>query len=223
MMYDRRSFLVSAAAGLAAAASSPAAATAAAASSSYTPQSALAELAAGNARYVAGKSVCGPLTARRLEVAEAQHPFAIVLYCSDSRVAAETIFDQIPGNVFGVRVAGNFVDRGGLGSIEYGVAALKAPLVLVVGHSQCGAVKAAQAFVKNGDTQPGEIQYLVDEIAPGIKGAATLDAAVAANVNVAMRDVRTKSKIVDDAVTSGALAIAGGVYDLHSGAVTMLS
>ncbi|MBV8149544.1 MAG: carbonic anhydrase, partial [Candidatus Eremiobacteraeota bacterium] len=131
-----------------------------------TPDHALELLREGNARFVAGTSACGPLTARRLELTQGQSPFAIVLGCSDSRVPIETVFDQNPGHIFAVRLAGNFVDENGLGSIEYGVAVLKAPLIVVLGHGSCGAVGATVAFVEEGTSQPGHIQGLVKAIEP---------------------------------------------------------
>ncbi len=224
MNYDRRAFLLQASAGLAVAST----ASASAAPVSGAPldaNGALAALMAGNARFVADKAACPPLTARRIELAEGQSPFAIIVSCSDSRVPVETVFDQIPGNIFGIRIAGNFMDRGGVGSIEYAVAVLKSPLILVLGHSECGAVKAALAYAKDSSaTQPGDIQYLVESIAPGIKGATgSLHAAIAANVRVEMHRVQAMSTIVSDAVTAGKAKIAGGVYDLHSGHVTLLS
>jgi carbonic anhydrase len=223
MNYDRRSFLLQTGAGLALAAAAPATA-AAAAGTPLDANAALSELMAGNARFVADKAACPPLTARRLELAEGQSPFAIIVSCSDSRVPVETVFDQIPGNIFGIRIAGNFMDRGGVGSIEYAIAVLKSPLILVLGHSECGAVKAALAYAKDASaTQPGDIQYLVESIAPGIKNAtSSLHDAILANVHVEMRRIQTMSKIVSDAVTAGKVKVAGGVYDLHSGHVTLV-
>jgi carbonic anhydrase len=224
MNYDRRAFLFQAGSGIALAATT--AGTYAAAPSSATPhdaKSAMRELQAGNARFVADRATCPPLTARRLELAEGQHPFAIVLSCSDSRVPVETVFDQIPGNIFGIRIAGNFVDRGGVGSIEYGVAVLKAPLILVLGHSECGAVKASLAFVDDGTKEPGQIQYLIENIAPDFTKGESMNVAVESNVRSAMRKLRSSSKIVADAVDQGHAEIAGGVYDLSTGAVTFLT
>ncbi|HTC30124.1 MAG TPA: carbonic anhydrase [Candidatus Acidoferrum sp.] len=224
MPYGRRAFLLQSAAGLTLAATTRVSA----APVSGTPldaAGALSALTAGNARFVADKAICPPLTARRLELAEGQSPFAIIVSCSDSRVPVETVFDQIPGNIFGIRIAGNFMDRGGVGSIEYAIAVLKSPLILVLGHSECGAVKAALAYAKDSSAkQPGDIQYLVESIAPGIKNAtSSLNAAIAANVRVEMHRIHAMSTIVSDAVTAGNVKIAGGVYDLHSGHVTLLS
>jgi carbonic anhydrase len=192
-----------------------------------TPDHALELLRDGNARFVAGNSTCGPLTARRMELTQGQSPFAIVLGCSDSRVAIETVFDQVPGHIFVVRLAGNFVDENGLGSIEYGVAVLKAPLIVVLGHTSCGAVGATVGFVENGTTQPGHIQGLVKAIEPAVtatKGQSGdwLANAIAENVELNVRAARQRSSIVDDDATSGRLRVVGGVYDLHTGRVTFL-
>ncbi len=223
MSYDRRTFLAGAGLSLASltAAGMPVAAPAA------EPADPLAKLLQGNARFVADKAACPPLTARRLELAEGQSPFAIILSCSDSRVPVETIFDQIPGNIFGVRIAGNFVESGGLGSIEYSIAALKSSLILVLGHTQCGAVKAAVDYVKSGTVQPGSIQTLVTAIEPAAKSTKAssgdwLANAIERNVHDNMGALIERSTIVAGAVKSGSLKIAGGVYDLHSGKVSIV-
>jgi carbonic anhydrase len=190
-----------------------------------TPDEALARLKAGNARFAAGKPQCAPLTARVAELANGQAPYAIVLGCSDSRVPIETVFDEVPGNIFVVRVAGNFLNDDGLGSIEYAVAALKSKLILVLGHSNCGAVAAAVSYVKDGTTQPGHIQHLVRALthaAKVTKGQAGdwIANAVAENVKLNVARMTARSKIVAGAVKSGNLRVVGGVYDLHSGGVS---
>lgn len=192
-----------------------------------SPAEALDQLKAGNARFVAGKPECAPMTARVAALANGQSPFAIVLGCSDSRVPVETIFDQMPGNVFVVRVAGNFVNDDGLGSIEYSIAVLKSKLIVVLGHGSCGAVHAAVDYVKNGTTQPGHIQHLVTEIAPAAKAARSaggdwLANAVAENVRVNVAAVTARSTIIADAVNNGKVGVVGGVYDLHRGSVAFL-
>src|SRR5581483_6066968 len=112
--------------------------------SPISPTAALKNLMDGNARFVAETPITGrPLMDRVRELAKGQSPFATVLGCSDSRVPVETVFDHEPGDIFVIRIAGNFVDDSGLGSIEYAVAVLKSPLVMVLGHTSCGAVKAA--------------------------------------------------------------------------------
>ncbi len=223
MSYDRRTFLAGAGLSLATltAAGFPVAGAAA------EPKGPLATLLDGNARFVADKAACPPLTARRLELAEGQSPFAIILSCSDSRVPVETVFDQIPGNIFGVRLAGNFVDDAGMGSIEYSIAVLKSSLILVLGHSQCGAIKAALEYVKNGTSQPGSIQTLVKALAPAAKATKGSPGdwatnAIERNVHDNMAALTARSSIVADAVKAGSLKIAGGVYDLHSGKVSIV-
>jgi len=229
MPIDRRSFLRVAGAGVALAATSlPAAADAPAGAPHPSAHDALAMLLAGNARFVSDKAICPPLTARRLELSEGQSPFAIIVSCSDSRVPVETVFDQIPGNIFGVRIAGNFLDDNGLGSIEYSVAVLKSSLILVLGHTDCGAVKAAVKYVKDGTTQPSHIQGLVTAIAPAVKSAKAkagdlLANSIVENVHENVRALTVRSPIVAEAVKSGSLAVAGGVYDLNSGKVTVIT
>jgi carbonic anhydrase len=186
----------------------------------------LAALMAGNARFVAGTPRCVPATARRTELADGQAPFAAILGCSDSRVPVETIFDHDPGDLFVVRVAGNFVTDSGLGSLEYAVAVLKSELIVVLGHSACGAVKAATQALK-GETFPGQIQGLATAIEPAakaVKGKSGdwLANAIAENVRMNARALLARSSILADARAAGKIAIVGAVYDLHSGKVDLL-
>jgi carbonic anhydrase len=221
--YDRRRFLAIAGAGaLLAAGPKPANAP------HYTAKTALEALLEGNARFVSDRAVCPPLTARRLEISEGQSPFAIVVSCSDSRVPVETVFDQIPGNIFGIRLAGNFVDEHGLGSIEYAVASFDSPLILVLGHTDCGAVKATVQYVKDGKPQPDHIQSLVAAIAPAAKATKGESGdwvrnATVRNVHDAIAGLRSRSPIVGTAAGKGALTIAGGIYDLRTGKVTIVT
>lgn len=193
----------------------------------HSPDEALELLEEGNERFVEGKPKCGPLTARIGELRNGQSPFAIVLGCSDSRVPIETIFDQVPGNIFVVRVAGNFLNDDGLGSIEYSVANLKSKLILVLGHESCGAVSAAVDYVKDGAAQPGHIQNLVTAIEPAAKATKAAPGdwianAVAENVKMNVAAMTARSTIVADAVKSGGLKVSGGVYSLHTGKVRIL-
>lgn len=227
---DRGKFLRSTGIGLALAAlvdgnlEQPAAAAggAAPAPAATNPDQALALLKAGNSRFVAGESTCGPLTARRMELTQGQSPFAIVLGCSDSRVPIETVFDQVPGHIFVVRLAGNFADDNGLGSMEYGVAVLKASVILVLGHTACGAIDATVKYVNDGTTVPGHIQGLVTALAPAVKKGESLDEAIAANVAANVAAIPARSEIIAAAVKSGQIRISGGVYELHSGKVRFL-
>jgi carbonic anhydrase len=184
-------------------------------------------LRSGNARFVSGRPTCVDLSNRRAQLVGGQSPFAIVVSCSDSRVPVETVFDQEPGNIFGVRVAGNFVDPAGLGSIEYSVAVLKSSLILVLGHQECGAIKAAMEYVKSGKTFPGHIQMLAVTLAPSAKKSKSQPGdwfhnAIAQNVRDTVAALPSRSSIVAEAVSNGSLQISGGVYDLASGKVTLL-
>jgi carbonic anhydrase len=190
------------------------------------PARALALLEAGNARFVAGTPQSGALNSRRLELASGQSPFAVVLGCSDSRVPIETIFDQVPGNVFVVRLAGNYLNDDNLGSIEYAVAVLKSQLIVVLGHTHCGAVTAAVEHAKDGIMPPGHIANVVAAIAPAAeetRGLAGdwLENAIVRNVERNVKAIPARSEIVADAVASGDVAIVGGLYDLGTGRVTL--
>jgi len=143
-------------------------------------------------------------------------------------VPVEIIFDQAPGAIFGVRIAGNFLDDNGLGSIEYGVAVLKASTILVLGHTNCGAVKAAVQHGKDGIAQPGFIERIVEALAPVVEASHEssgdwVENATNANVRVTASQLTQRSKILADAAKANKLHIAGGVYELHSGKVTIIT
>jgi methyl-accepting chemotaxis protein len=196
------------------------------ASAAVSSPEALQNLQLGNVRFATGKSVHPNLTAeRRAEVAKGQNPFATILTCSDSRVPAEAIFDQGLGDLFVVRVAGNVAKTDEIGSIEYGAGHLGTPLLVVMGHSSCGAVKA----VLEGAEVHGNIPKLVDTIVPavekakidhpGLPGAQLLAKAVEANVWRAIDNTFENSAIIRDLVKAGKLKVVGAVYDLASGSV----
>ena len=194
------------------------------------PDAVLADLLGGNKRFVSGQ-VDAPR--RRPEdfspLAAGQSPEAVVIGCSDSRVPLEIVFDQGVGDLFVVRVAGNVVPAAGAivkGSIEYAIAELGVPLIVVLGHSQCGAVKAAIEHVRAKDALPGAIAGLVAALRPAVaasqgKPGDPLDNAIRANVELSVARLKTLAPIVGPAVKRGAVKIVGGVYDLKSGAVTM--
>jgi carbonic anhydrase len=185
---------------------------------------ALGRLVAGNQRFVAGRQAYPDQTpAHRLELAAGQHPFAAILGCADSRVPPEIIFDQGLGNLFTVRVAGNIVDNASLGSLEYAVKHLGVPLIIVLGHSGCGAVQAAMA----SDVTQGQIATLVAAIQPGVRLAKTgpgevLDQAVRINVAMVVRQLRAAAPILAPLVEDGSIRILGAHYDLASGVVEVL-
>lgn len=209
----------------------PAAATSAAAEAAGearpgTPEDALRRLSAGNRRWAA---YCQqhPHESRsvRLQVAQGQHPFAIVLGCVDSRVPPELVFDQGLGDLLTVRSAGEVLDEAVLGSIAYGVLELDIPLVLVLGHQSCGAVGAAVHAEESGSRLPAHIQYLADQIRPSIDHDRQGEARIAATIDAHARSTRARLAAEPDIarrIADGRLAVASGRYDLHDQKVRML-
>lgn len=194
-----------------------------------TPAAALQALMEGNARYAAGQSRERDFSARRVALAQGQAPFAAVLGCADSRVAPELAFDQSPGDLFIVRVAGNFVTPEGLGSLEFGSAVLGTKLILVLGHTGCGAVNATvEALRQRSNTLPGNIARLVTAMKPGIEpemaqsGDDLTHRALVANVLHNVRVLQTSTPILADLVSRGVLAVKGGIYDLTTGRVDLI-
>ena len=225
-MSNRRAFLVSTA-GAMAGTLLPAAAPASNKKAPMSAQAALKELMDGNARFTAGKPRSYSLTARVAELASGQAPFATVLGCSDSRVPVDTVFDSRPGDIFAVRLAGNIASNMALGSIEYAVAELKCPLVMVLGHSKCGAVQAAIELVKDHTTFPGHIQTLAEALAPAARdsehtGGDWWHNAVEANVRMNVAQLKSAAPILNQAVKNGTVEIIGAVYELGTGKVTLL-
>lgn len=192
-------------------------------------EAALVKLKAGNIRFVSGKTTHpNQDAARRLEIAKGQTPFVTVLSCSDSRVPVELLFDQGIGDTFVVRVAGNVADTDEIGSIEYGVGHLNTPLLVVLGHTSCGAVKAV---FEKADVH-GSIPELVDNIVPAIARtkAANPDAdkaellakAVPSNVWVSIEDIFKRSSEVAELVKMSKLRVVGAIYNIETGLVTWL-
>jgi carbonic anhydrase len=192
---------------------------------SVSPQEALTRMVEGNKRFVEGKRLSpNQSKARLLETAVAQYPFAAILGCADSRVPAEMVFDQGLGDLFVVRVAGNIASQTAIGSLEFSTAVLGAQLIVVLGHSQCGAVKAA---VK-GDPLPGRIGVFVEEIKPAVetvrlKTGDLENNSIIANVQYQAQQLAESSTIIGGLVKEGKLKIVGATYDLASGKVKMLS
>lgn len=192
------------------------------------PAEALERLKAGNARYAAGKAEDGDFSAGRAARAKAQHPIAGILSCADSRVPPEIIFDQGPGDLFVSRDAGNVVSNYGLASFEFAVTSLGIPLIFVMGHTGCGAVLAALSATMQRKELPGHLPELVKAIEPAVITAHGkhpgdyLAASIEENVRLGMKRLKTRSKIIGDAVQAGKVEIAGGVYDLETGAVKLI-
>jgi carbonic anhydrase len=189
-----------------------------------TPDEALKMLKEGNARFVKDMPKEAELgSKRRIELAEGQRPFAVILTCSDSRAAPEIIFDKRLGMLFVIRVAGNVTGPEVYGSIEYALAVLKTPLVVVLGHAKCGAVEAA---LKNEDQPSDNLKQLVSLIHTGKKlpkdKSAALKSAIRNNVLYQTELLTKKSDIIRDFTTSGRVRIVPAVYDLSSGEVNWL-
>jgi carbonic anhydrase len=161
---------------------------------------------------------------RRAELAKSQHPFAIILSCSDSRVPPEIVFDQGLGDLFIVRVAGNVINDEGLGSIEYGVDVLGARLIVVLGHQSCGAVDAAMKTIAAKGKAPGHIQSLVTALKPVVDSTpkGDLDTMIKANVKHVVDALRSSTPILQGRVDSGDVEVIGGYYTLDTGVVTFL-
>ena len=189
------------------------------------PAEAIAKLKEGNARYTSGNlQHPGQTTERRAELTKSQHPFAIILSCSDSRVPPEIVFDQGLGDLFIVRVAGNVLNDEGLGSIEYGVEILGARFIVVLGHQSCGAIDAAMKTVAAKGKAPGHIQSLVTAIKPVVTATpkGDLDTMIKANVKHVADALRSSTPILKAKVDSGDIRVIGGYYSLDTGAVTFL-
>ena len=171
----------------------------------------------------AGPSHPNQTTARRTEITGGQHPFAVIVGCSDSRVPPEIIFDQGLGDLFVIRLAGHVISDEALGSIEYALEHLGTRLIMVLGHDNCGAVTAA---VKGGDI-PGHIGSIVKAIAPAVKKAKNqpgdlLENAIRENVAMVVEQLRSSSPLLAHLVKDGILKIIGAYYRLDDGKVTLV-
>lgn len=196
-------------------------------SSRITADEALKRLIEGNRRYVANQFAAADLSAsRRSDLrCNGQHPFAVVLTCSDSRVPPEHVFNQGLGDLFVIRVAGNVVDDVSMGSIEYGVEHLGSPLLLVLGHDFCGAVKATV----DGGEAPGKIGAIVERIQPTVEAVKQSGASgeelyrkVEDQNILAVINVIQTSPVIKHLVEHGQLTLVGGKYHLDSGEVTFI-
>ena len=195
---------------------------------SIPPSAALQRLMDGNARYVQNKIDLKDFTAGRAARAAAQYPVAAILGCADSRVAPEFIFDQDPGELFVCRVAGNYMNVDILASLEYGVEVLGAPLVMVLGHTNCGAVKAVLQYEKDRKALPGHLQMLLDAVSPGVVEAIRqgptdqLNHAIEANVRHNAQRLRQANPVIAKAVEEKRVDVVSAVYELATGQVRLL-
>ena len=193
-------------------------------SAAFSNERFVQKLLDGNRRYVSGKpSHPNQTPERRTDVAKGQHPFAVVVSCSDSRVPPEIIFDQGIGDLFVVRVAGNILDDAGLGSIEYAAEHLHVSLIMVLGHERCGAVEAA---VKGGEA-PGHIKSLVGAIQPAVEKARgepgdLAENAMRTNVKMVVDHLKASKPTLEHLVHNGTLTVVGARYDLDDGQVSII-
>jgi carbonic anhydrase len=181
----------------------------------------------GNRRFVAGQGTA--YTGFRPELAGGQNPFAVVVGCSDSRVPAEIVFDVGLGELFVVRVAGNIVAPSQVGSVEFAISQFGTRLVVVMGHTRCGAVAATLRQLRGEHADSRNLAAITDRIAPHVREAAAeldddrrLHACVIANVRASVNQLRFGSRILAEETESGRLSIVGAVYAVESGLVSLL-
>ncbi len=193
-----------------------------------TPQEALARLKAGNERFASGKAVNCDLMAQVKETAHGQAPFAAVVGCIDSRVPPELVFDQRIGDIFAARVAGNFVNTDIIGSLEYSTKVAGARAIVVLGHSECGAVKGVIDNVKLGN-----LTHTLANIRPAVtatkmagehttKNKAFVQAVAETNVKLALAELTKRSAVLKELVAAKQLIIAGAMHDVATGRVTFM-
>lgn len=193
-----------------------------------SPDEALKRLMDGNARYVANKPINTDHSADRFQRSRGQRPFAAIVACSDSRVVPELVFDQGPGELFVVRVAGNFINEDGLASLEFGAAVLGLKMILVLGHTSCGAVDATIQSIKDRTLPPGHLPSLVNALRPAVYDVMAsnpsdlLAAATAQNAKLNAKKAETATPILSAQAAAGKLKSAAGVYDIATGKVTFL-
>jgi carbonic anhydrase len=192
-----------------------------------SPGASLERLLKGNARYVEGVSLRHDFKHEREALVGGQNPYAAILSCADSRIAPEYAFDSGRGDLFVCRVAGNFANNESVASLEYAVAILGAPLILVLGHDSCGAVSATIKSLKDDTTLPGHMPSLVTGIAPAVKAVSqqagdVLGNAIRQNVIDNVAKLGSATPILSAAVAQGKLKVAGGIYRLRDGRVEMV-
>lgn len=194
-----------------------------------TPALAWRRLREGNERFINGESSHPNQDAsRRSSLVENQHPFAVIFGCSDSRLAAEIIFDVGLGDVFVVRTAGQVIDDAVLGSLEYSIGVLGVPLIVVLGHDSCGAVSATKAAVETGQMPVGFIRDLVERITPSVLTSLRNDKTevndmVVEHVKQTSHRLVDSSRVISDAIGNGRAAVIGLSYSLGEGRADLVS
>ena len=205
-----------------------AASAAAAAPNAITPAAALKRLMEGNARYVANQPQEKDFSAGRAARVNAQYPIAAILSCADARLAPEFAFDQSPGDLFVARVAGNYASPAVLSSLEYAVAVLNAPLVIVLGHTNCGAVSATVKMIETKDTLPGTMQDIISAIQHAVvraqreTGGSLLERSIVENVKLQEQFLQNRPSLVKSLLDAKKIEIVGAVYDLATGKITLV-
>src|SRR5689334_22780384 len=195
-----------------------------------TASEALARLQEGNRRFVINQTTAESIDqVRRAALAAGQEPFAIILGCSDSRVPAELVFDQGFGDLFVIRVAGNIVAPSQIGSIEFAASRFGTRLVVVMGHTQCGAVEATLDVLQGSAVESRNLAFIVERMRPSVKALLAsrtiadrevlLDAASRANVRASVEQLRHGSEILEQAIQTEGLLIVGAEYSLETGVV----
>ncbi|MBK7344589.1 MAG: carbonic anhydrase [Saprospiraceae bacterium] len=191
-----------------------------------TPQMALKILKDGNRRFQENLKANRNLLQQANETSEGQFPFAVILSCIDSRVSAELIFDQGLGDIFSVRIAGNFVNEDILGSMEFGCKVAGSKLIVVLGHSKCGAIKGAC-----DDVQLGNLTALIRKLKPAVEAVAYpadnrnssnsefVEQVAHKNVELTLENIRTHSPVLKEMLDNGEIGIVGGMYDVETGSV----
>ena len=193
--------------------------------SHLTPTKALEILIDGNKRFVNNLKANRDLLKQVNETSDGQHPFAVILSCIDSRTSAELIFDQGLGDIFSVRIAGNCVNEDILGSMEFACKVAGAKLVMVLGHTRCGAVKGAC-----DDVRMGNLTVLLNKIRPAVDDTRVIgernssnnefvEGVALRNVELAVEQIHERSPILKEMLTSGEIGIVGGMYDVQTGVV----
>src|SRR6202790_4309622 len=193
-----------------------------------SPDASLELLMKGNKRYVEGESRRHDFKREREALVEGQNPYAGILSCADSRIAPEYAFDSSRGDLFVCRVAGNFANTDTIASMEYAVAMLGTPLIMVLGHDACGAVDATIKSLKDDTTLPGHLPSLVTSLTPAVKAVSgkpgdPLDNATRQNVTDNVAKLKSATPILSAAVERRKLKVVGGIYRLKDGRVEMIS
>ena len=193
-----------------------------------SPDAALDRLTKGNGRYIRGTALRHDFAHEREALSTGQNPFAAILSCADSRIAPELCFDTARGDLFVCRVAGNFASDEMVASLEYAVEVLKTPLIMVLGHEACGAVDATIKSVKDGTTLPGHLPSLVAALKPAVdavhgQSGDLLANAIRRNVTLNIDKLKNAAPILSASAADNKIRVVGGIYELRTGKVQLLS